>query len=209
VQDALREGRTGGLRALSGGERTVTDETPRPPEADWETPDPPAVEAAKPPDVPSSASLVPPETLETPGLIDFVPAPSSRYPEKPSSPSEPRTAEVWRSRPDPPPPPPPLAKRLAWLIPVGVALAAGVAFVAILTIVAGRGSNPDLVGKACFIVTLAALIIVLLVGPSARWATSPYSRFFTRGYGSSPMAAVCIVAFAAAPTLTWIMLAMR
>jgi hypothetical protein len=82
-------------------------------------------------------------------------------------------------------------------------------FVAVLTTIAGGGSNADLIGKACFIVTITALALVLLIGPSARWATSPWSRFFSRGYGSSPMAAVCIIAFAAAPTATWIVLAAR
>jgi hypothetical protein len=179
----------------------VSDETEPPPAPDWDAPEPPYQAAVD--DAPEAAA---------PGqshVADLALPPTSRYPDGRPSPGDLPDAEVWHGIPDPPAPGPTLRKRLWWVLPFGGSLLAGAAFVAAVAVLTSSSLAADALGKTCFVVTVVAVVAALLVGPSVRWALTPVSRFFWRGYVSAPIVTVCILLFAVAPTLTWILLAAR
>lgn len=96
-----------------------------------------------------------------------------------------------------------LRKRLWWVLPFGVSLAAGVVFVLVCALIETAG-RPGFTGKACFVATIVAVLFGMLVGPSIRWAVSPESRFFASDYASSSVLATCALVFAVPATVVWI-----
>ena len=178
--------------------------------------------APEPPAAPDPPDPTPPESVATLETLDevvpadsFAPppgdsmgrAPTDRYPGARPSPREPMEPEVWRARPGPPAPGPTLRQRLWWVLPFGLSFLAGVVFVAMCAL-HERSGHPGFTGKACFVTTIVAVVAATVFGPTVRWAVSPISRFFVRGYTSSTMVAACVLVFAVPPTVAWILLGM-
>ena len=131
--------------------------------------------------------------------------PTDRYPGARPSPQEPREAEVWRARPDPPAPRPTLRQRLWWVLPFGLSLLAGVAFVLACALYEGSG-HPDFLGRACFAATIVALVAAsLFVSTGA----SERDWFPISSLQSYPVIAACIGFFALPSMVVWIALALR
>jgi hypothetical protein len=182
----------------------VSDEIQPPRAPDWDAPEAP--EITRPYGDADALDVAEPMPQDA---TDRSRPPTSRSPGGRPSPDHLPDAEIWRGTPDPPPPGRTLRQRLWWVLPFGGSLLAGIVYVAILALADGGPARLDITGKVCFVTTLVALVAAALVGSPMPWPSSPRSLFWGPEHGASAVLAVCILLFAAAPTLTWIVLAAR